>query len=123
MKFKNVVIVVNSLEESIKFYHDLFGLEVVLNQERNVILTEGLVLQEKKVWEEFLNKTVVSGHFSCELYFEEADLDAFVRKLERIYPAVQYINRPEILETGQKMVRFCDPDGHLLEIRTPVSYC
>ena len=54
MRLKNVLIVVKNIERSKKFYHDLFGLEVVLDNEGNMILTEGLVLQEENIWREFL---------------------------------------------------------------------
>ena len=43
MKLRNVLIVVKDIEKSKKFYHDLFGLDVILDNEGNVILTEGLV--------------------------------------------------------------------------------
>ena len=48
MKLKNIVIVVKDVEKSKQFYKELFGLDVILDQEGNVILTEGLVLQEAK---------------------------------------------------------------------------
>ena len=48
MKLKNVLIVVKDIERSKKFYQDLFGLEMVLDNDGNMILTEGLVLQEEK---------------------------------------------------------------------------
>ena len=93
MKLKNVLIVVENIEEAKKFYHDLFGLETVLDNEENMILTERLVLQEKKIWEEFLGKGTVPESNSCELYFEERDLEAFVRKLERLDVPVRYVSR------------------------------
>ena len=43
---KNVLIVVDDIEKSIEFYKDLFGLQVILKNEGNVILSEGLVLQD-----------------------------------------------------------------------------
>ena len=43
---KNVLIVVDDIEKSIEFYRDLFGLQVILKNEGNVILSEGLVLQD-----------------------------------------------------------------------------
>ncbi len=49
MKLKNILIVVKDIEKSRQFYHDLFGLEVVLDHDGNTILTEGLVLQDEKV--------------------------------------------------------------------------
>ena len=44
MKLKNILLVVEDVERSRKFYHDLFGLDVILDLDGNVILTEGLVL-------------------------------------------------------------------------------
>ena len=41
---KNVLIVVDDIEKSIEFYKDLFELQVILKNEGNVILSEGLVL-------------------------------------------------------------------------------
>ena len=120
MKLKNVLIVVENIEEAKKFYHDLFGLETVLDNEGNMILTERLVLQEKKIWEEFLGKNIVPESNSCELYFEEKDIEGFVEKLERLYPSIQYVNRLMTLDRGQKMVQFYDPDGNLIEVRTPM---
>ena len=38
MKLKNILIVVKNIEKSKQFYHELFGLEVVLDQEGNVTL-------------------------------------------------------------------------------------
>ena len=54
MRLKNFLIVVSDIEKSKKFYKDLFGLEVILDGDGNVILTEGLVLQDKKIWEQAL---------------------------------------------------------------------
>mgnify|MGYP000680094685 CR=1 FL=1 len=38
---KNVLIVVDDIEKSIEFYRDLFGLQVILQNEGNVILFGG----------------------------------------------------------------------------------
>ncbi len=119
IKLKNMLIVVKDIEKSKQFYHDLFGLDVVLDNGGNVILTEGLVLQNRKIWESFLEKEVILRSNSTELYFEEYDLDAFVEKLERLYPRIQYVNKLITLSWEQKVVRFYDPDGNLIEVRTP----
>lgn len=120
MKLKNILIVVNDIERSKQFYHDLFGLEVVLDSAGNMILTEGLVLQDKTIWKQFLGKDVIAKNHSCELYFEEKDLEKFVQKLERLYPSVEYVNRLMTYSWGQKVVRFYDPDGNLIEVGTLV---
>ena len=47
MKLKNVLTVVKDIEKSKQFYHDLFSLKMILDNDGNMILTEGLVLQEE----------------------------------------------------------------------------
>ncbi len=120
MKLKNVLIVVKDIEKSKQFYHDLFGLDKVLDNGGNMILTEGLVLQDEKIWKNFLGKEVVPESNSCELYFEEQNIEAFVEKLETLYPSVQYVNRLMMHSWGQKVVRFYDLDGNLIEVGTPM---
>ena len=120
MKLKNVLIVVEDIEKPKQFYHDLFGLEMVLDNDGNMILTEGLVLQEEKYWKGFLGADVIPRNNASELYFEEPELEAFVEKLERVYPSVQYVNRLMTHSWGQRVVRFYDPDGNLIEVGTPV---
>ena len=121
MKLKNILIVANDLDRSRQFYHDLFGLELVLDNDGNMILTEGLVLQDRKLWKGFLGKEIVPESNSCELYFEERDIEAFVKKLEAYYPSVRYVNRLMTHSWGQKVVRFYDPDGNLIEVGTPMG--
>ena len=120
MRLKNVLIVVEDIERSKQFYHDLFGLDMVLDNNGNMILTEGLVLQDRKIWEKFLEKEIIPESNACELYFEERDdIEAFAQKLEKIYPSVKYVNRLTTHSWGQKVIRFYDPDGNLIEVGTP----
>lgn len=121
MKLKNVLIVVKDIEKARQFYHDLFGLELVVDNDGNMILTEGLVLQDEKIWKDFLGKDIVTENNSCELYFEERNIEDFVQKLEKLYPSVKYVNRLMTHSWGQKVVRFYDPDGNLIEVGTPVT--
>lgn len=120
MKLKNILLVVKDIEKSRQFYHDLFGLELVLDNNGNMILTEGLVLQDEKIWREFFGTEVIPQNNACELYFEEADIEAFVQKLERLYPSIVYVNRLITHSWGQKVIRFYDLDGNLIEVGTPM---
>ena len=119
MRLKNFLIVVKDIERSKQFYHDLFGLEMILDNDGNMILTDGLVLQEEKYWKEFLGKEIIPESNSCELYFEEENLEGFIEKLESYYPDVKYVNRLMTHSWGQKVIRFYDPDGNLIEVGTP----
>lgn len=120
MKLKNVLIVVKDIEKSKEFYHNLFGLDMLLDNDGNMILTEGLVLQDEKIWKTFTGKNTIPYSNSCELYFEEQDIEAFIQKLERLYPSVPYVNRLMTHSWGQKVIRFYDLDGNLIEVGTPV---
>lgn len=120
MKLRNVLIVVKDIEKSRKYYHDLFGLEMVLDNDGNMIMTEGLVLQEEKYWKEFLERDIVPRANHSELYFEEKNIEAFIEKLEALYPDTEYVNRLMTHSWGQKVIRFYDLDGNLIEVGTPV---
>ena len=119
MKLKNILIVVKDIEKSRRFYHDLFGIDLVLDNDGNMILTEGLVLQDEKIWKSFLDRYIVPKSNSCELYFEEQDIESFIEKLERLYPSIEYVNRLMTHSWGQRVIRFYDLDGNLIEVGTP----
>ena len=121
MKLKNTLIVVKDIEKAKQFYYDLFGLEMIQDNNGNMILTDGLVLQEERYWKEFLKREIISQSNSCELYFEEADIEGFVEKLRRLYPDIQFVNRLMMHSWGQTVIRFYDLDGNLIEVGTPVS--
>ena len=120
MKLKNILIVVKDIERSKQFYHDLFGLDMILDQDGNMILTEGLVLQDEAVWKAFIGRDVLPENNACELYFEEEKIEEFVDRLERLYPDIQYVSRLMTYSWGQKAVSFYDLDGNLIEVRTPM---
>ena len=121
MRLRNVLIVVNDMEKAIKFYEDILGLHVILDQDGNVIMSEGLVLQDAKIWKEFLQKDLVPKNHMTELYFEESDIERFVKKLEESDFEIEYVNELMEHSWGQKVVRFYDPDGNLIEVGTPVN--
>lgn len=120
MKLRNVLIVVKDIEKSKQYYHDLFGLDVILDNDGNVILSEGLVLQEEKYWRQFLGKDSIPQNNHSELYFEEKNIEEFVDRLEKSYPDTEYVNRLMTHSWGQKVVRFYDLDGNLVEVGTPM---
>ena len=119
MKLKNILIVVKDIEKSRQFYHDLFGIDMVLDNDGNMILTESLVLQDEKIWRSFLDRDIIPKSNSCELYFEEQDIESFVEKLERLYPSIEYVNPLMTHSWGQRVIRFYDLDGNLIEVGTP----
>ena len=121
MRLRNVLIAVNDMDRAIRFYKEIFGLQVILDQDGNVIMCEGLVLQDAKIWQRFLNKELIPKNNMTELYFEETDIGGFVKKLEDSDFEIEYVNELMEHSWGQKVVRFYDPDGNLIEVGTPVN--
>lgn len=58
MRLKNILLVVEDVERSRRFYEELFGLHVITAFDGNMILTEGLVLQDREIWEKLTGKKV-----------------------------------------------------------------
>ena len=120
MKLCGFLIVVKDCQKAMKYYHDLFGLEMLVDNDGNMILSGGLVLQEEKYWRGFIGRDVIPQNNACELYFEEENIDAFYEKLKTLYPETEFVNQPMTHSWGQRVVRFYDLDGSLIEVGTPV---
>ena len=121
MKLKNVLVVVDDMEESVRFYQEMFDLQVIMKQEGNIILSEGLVLQDVKVWADDIGLFTTPYSNTSELYFEDDDVEGLVDKLTSSDIFVRFQTELTELDGGQKMVRFYDPSGNLIEVRTPVK--
>jgi catechol 2,3-dioxygenase-like lactoylglutathione lyase family enzyme len=121
MRLRNVLIAVNDMDRAIRFYKEIFGLQVILVQDGNVIMTEGLVLQDAALWKKFLDKDLIAKNNMTELYFEESDIEGFVNKLEESEFEIEYVSELMTHSWGQRVVRFYDLDGNLIEVGTPVN--
>ncbi|MBQ4282940.1 MAG: glyoxalase [Lachnospira sp.] len=111
MKLKNVLIVVDDIERSKAFYKELFGLSVILDGEANVMMSGGLVLQDRRVWENAIGNEVCYKGCDTLLYFEDSDLKSFQKKLDESGYGIEYVTKEE------SIIRMYDLDGHIIEIR------
>ena len=122
MKFKNPLIVVTDLERSRKFYKEVLGLRVVADFGANITLTGGLALQTVETWLHFIDAdegAVEFGGNDFEVYFEEDDFDAFIARLGRC--DIEYVHPVKEHAWGQRVVRFYDPDKHIIEVGENMS--
>lgn len=116
MRYTCVVLSVADINVSRKFYEDLFGLELDQDYGINISFTCGLSLQQEFDWLVNLPKEKVQKKTNnIEICFEEEDFDGFLKKL-RTYPDMEYIG--DVLEHswGQRVIRFYDLDGHMIEV-------
>ena len=65
----------------------------------------------------FIHKTeheVLSKSNNFELYFEEAQFDEFAQRLKSF--EIQYVHDVVEYIWGQRVIRFYDPDMHIIEV-------
>lgn len=116
MKYICTVISVADVNAARKFYENLFGLEVFQDYGKNVAFTCGLALQQDFDWLVGMSKErIVEKPNNAEIVFEEQDFDGFLDKL-KAYPEIEYLG--EVIEHswGQRVIRFYDLDGHIIEV-------
>ena len=115
MKLNSPMLVVRDIEKSVAFYKQVLGLDVILDFGANKTLTGGLALQTLETYQEFIGTYDISfGGNSFEIYFEEDDFDSFAKKLNEC--SVEYVHPVKEHSWGQRVVRFYDPDKHIIEV-------
>lgn len=115
MTLKNPMIVVTDIDKSVEFYKIVLGLEVITDFGANKTLTGSLVLQTEETFIEFIeNKKISFGSNSFEIYFEEDDFDSFAERLKEL--DIEYVHPIKEHSWGQRVVRFYDPDRHIVEV-------
>lgn len=118
MKFKNPLLVVSDMERSIGFYRGVLGLRIVSDFGANKTLTGGVCLQTAESWPGLIGKAgenLVYGGRTAELYFEEPDFDAWVKRLEQM-EEIRYVHPVVEHRWGQRAVRIYDPDKNIIEV-------
>ena len=114
MKYTGTLIAIKDIEKSKQFYHDVLGLDVVADFGANVTLSGGVVLQTLETWQSFIQTDDVTFKNNAgELYFETDDIDAFSQHLKSF--DICYVHKLHEHPWGQRVIRFYDPDGHIIE--------
>lgn len=109
------MLIVTDIDKSVEFYKKVLGLHVIMDFGANKTLTGGLALQTLETWQNFIGTSdVFFGSNSSEVYFEEDNFDQFADKLKRC--KVEYVHLIKEHSWGQRVVRFYDPDKHIIEV-------
>ena len=115
MELKNPMLVVKDINKSVEFYKKVLGLDVILDFGANKTLAGGLCLQTEDTFRDFIDgKDISFGGNNFEIYFEEDDFDKFAEKLKEYN--VKYVHPVKEHSWGQRVVRFYDPDKHIIEV-------
>jgi len=117
MKYSGTLLVVRDMSRARKLYEGLLGCVVGMDLGVHVAYKNGISLQEEQSWLSFIDKQaddITYGANDSELYFEEHEIESFYVRL-RVFD-VELIH--ELIEHswGQRVVRFYDMDGHIIEV-------
>lgn len=117
MKYKLPLIVVEDMDRSRKFYEEILGQKVILDFGANITFSGDFSLQTKESWRGFIGDcedTIMFRSNNFELYFEEKQFDKFVERLK--CSGVPLIHDVREYPWGQCVIRFYDPDMHMIEV-------
>lgn len=115
MKLNSPMLVVTNIDKSVEFYKKVLGLRVIMDFGANKTLTGGLVLQTIDTYREFIGKDEINfGGNNFEIYFEEDEFDNFIDNLKKCN--VELVHPVKEHSWGQRVVRFYDPDKHIIEV-------
>lgn len=116
MRYVSTVLSVTNIDAARKFYESLFGLEVYQDYGKNITFTCGLALQQDFDWLINLPKeSILRRPNDMELAFEEHNFDEFLNRLKQ-YPNIEYLGDVIEHSWGQRVIRFYDLDGHIIEV-------
>jgi catechol 2,3-dioxygenase-like lactoylglutathione lyase family enzyme len=115
MKFICPLITVKNINESRKFYEDILGMKVRFDYGENVTFAGDFSIHLESLFKQLIdNRNISSGGNNFELYFEEDDIDEFYKKLKTA--GVDFVHELREQPWRQKVVRFYDPDMHIVEV-------
>lgn len=121
MKLESPMLVVHDIEKSVAFYEKVLGLRIIADFGASKTLTGGLALQTLDTYRDFIGgKDIRFRNHNFEVYFEEDDFDAFARKLSGM--EIDYVHPVLEHPWGQRVVRFYDPDGHIIEVGENIRF-
>lgn len=122
MKYKGPMLVVKDIEKTKEFYTSILKIRVIADLGANATFTGGLSVQTEESWIEFTgsnkNDFTYQGNVA-EYYFEEENFDDFIDRLKQ--ENVDIIGEVVTMPWGQKVVRFYDPDKHIIEVGEELS--
>lgn len=123
MKFICPLIVVNNMEVSRNFYEKVLNQKVEYDFGENVSFEGGFAIHLKSHFSDLINigkNDIIRKSNNSELYFEEEDLDSFLQKLKDL-DSIEYVHELKEQPWGQRVIRFYDPDMHIIEVGEPME--
>ena len=116
IRYTSVVLFSDDVPRLRDFYRDLFGLAVALDLGGLVTFECGVSIWDLDRAREMVYRGLEPSPVErprCELYFETDAIEAFAAELEG---RVRLAHPVQTAPWAQRVIRFYDPDGHLVEV-------
>lgn len=121
MKFICPLIAVKDIKTSREFYENLLDQKVKFDFGENVTFEGDFAIHLSSHFANLIdNKEIKFGGNNFELYFEYDDVDKIVLKLKSA--SVEFVHDVREQPWRQKVVRFYDPDLHIIEIGESMEF-
>jgi len=115
MKFICPLITVSDIKRSRDFYEKLLNQKVKYDFGENVTFHGDFAIHLKSHFKELIdNKEIKQGGHNFELYFEFDEIEKLVNTLKT--SNVVFVHELREQAWKQKVVRFYDPDNHIIEV-------
>lgn len=121
MKFEGVLFAVRDMAASRSFYETVMGRKVAMDLGSNLVFEGGPTLQQgfSELAGFPAEKTIYRAH-NAELYFETDVLDEDVARVKAA--GVEVLHETKEYPWGQRVFRFYDPDGHIIELAESMDF-
>ncbi len=115
MKYSGPLLAVKDIETSKEFYQNVLDQKIVLDFGINVTFESGFSIQQN--FAELVGFDPASVKYKThnfEIYFEIDDLDNWKDRLKKT-PGLEFVHDIKEYPWGQRVLRFYDPDMHIIE--------
>ena len=115
MKYICSLITVADIDRSKSFYQNILNQKIKYVYGENVFFEAGFAIHLKSHFQNFIeNKEIISKFNAFELYFEADEINDIEQRL--VENKVEIIHKVKEQTWKQKVLRFYDPDGNIIEI-------
>jgi len=115
MKFVCPLITVDDIQRSRHFYEDVLGQKVIADFGENLTFQGDFAIHLKEHFQSLMDGAeIIRGTNNFELYFEEDDPGPVVERLKAY--GSYFVHELREQPWRQRVVRFHDPDGNMIEI-------
>lgn len=123
-KLISSVLFVRDIQDSRRFYEEVLDQKVLMDHGPNIGFEGGFALWQCEHAGQIIFGNPIEGQGALgqkvfELYFETTDLDAGCKTLEAA--GTEIIHPLFEQPWGQRVIRFYDPDHHIIELAEPMD--